>query len=120
LLDDGLGTDVSTHLFLDAEKKYGHIKCMAMMTVKSTYSLDLDSVQALDEIAQRWKVSAFTAKHAAEGAGIFNASGRKLGSFADCMIGAVAIAAGARLATSNLADFRRLHHPGLVIAFTSD
>jgi predicted nucleic acid-binding protein len=63
---------------------------------------------------------AFTAKHATEAAGIFNASGRKRGSFADCMIGAVAIAAGARLATSNLADFRRLHHPGLVIALTSD
>jgi hypothetical protein len=48
---------VSTHLFLDAEKKYGHTRGMAMTTVKSTYSLDLDSVQALDEIAQRWKVS---------------------------------------------------------------
>jgi hypothetical protein len=31
--------------------------CMAMPTVKSTYSLDLGSVRALEELARRWGVS---------------------------------------------------------------
>jgi Ribbon-helix-helix protein, copG family. len=33
------------------------IKDMAIPTIKSTYSLDLETVQALEELARRWGVS---------------------------------------------------------------
>ena len=37
---------------------YGHIAAdMAVMTIKSTYALDADSVRTLDRLARRWRVS---------------------------------------------------------------
>jgi predicted nucleic acid-binding protein len=47
---------------------------------------------------------------------LFNTGGRKLGSLVDCMIAAVAMGAGARLATSNPADFRKFAALGLSLA----
>jgi predicted nucleic acid-binding protein len=47
---------------------------------------------------------------------LFNVSGRRRGSLTDCMIAAVAINAGAELATNNVTDFRKLSPYGLTIA----
>lgn len=46
---------------------------------------------------------------------LFNLGGRRRGHFADCMIAAAAIRAGATLATNNIADFKRFEAQGLVI-----
>lgn len=57
----------------------------------------------------------FTDKDAAEAARLFNLSGRRRGTFIDCMIAAVALGADASLATTNPDDFRRLEPAGLKI-----
>lgn len=36
---------------------YGHTPDMATMTIKSTYSMDVETVRALESLARRWKVS---------------------------------------------------------------
>jgi predicted nucleic acid-binding protein len=51
------------------------------------------------------------AEHAAR---LFNATGRRSRSFADCCIAAMAIRLQARLATSNQADFQSLRAHGLI------
>ncbi len=49
-------------------------------------------------------------------AGLFNLTGRRSKSYADCCIGAVAIRVAAPLATSNLGDLAPLVPHGLVLA----
>lgn len=56
---------------------------------------------------------AYTAAHAERAAVLFNAGGRRRGSLVDCMVAAMAIEAGATLATSNPKDFQRLQSAGL-------
>jgi predicted nucleic acid-binding protein len=49
----------------------------------------------------------FTSAHAARAADLFNQTGRRRGSFIDCIVAATALNAGAPLATANHTDFRR-------------
>ena len=53
---------------------------------------------------------------AEKAAGLFNLTGRRSKSYADCCIGAVAIRCGAPLASSNRDDFTPLVPHGLVLA----
>ena len=58
----------------------------------------------------------FTPQHAEIAARLFNESGRRRQMFADCMIGAAALADGATIVTSNVAHFRRFAAAGLKTA----
>jgi predicted nucleic acid-binding protein len=58
----------------------------------------------------------FFAGDAVLAAGLFNQTGRRSRSLADCMIAAVAIRCGAKLATLNAGDFQPLVHRGLASA----
>ena len=64
---------------------------------------------------------AFDENDAACAAELFNAAGRRRGSFIDCQIAAVALNANVPLATANPADFRRFEAQGLqVLAGSAD
>jgi predicted nucleic acid-binding protein len=55
----------------------------------------------------------FGEEDAVMAAKFFNLSGRRRGSFIDCMIAAIALRVRASLATTNPEDFRRLQSAGL-------
>jgi predicted nucleic acid-binding protein len=61
------------------------------------------------------KIADFTWREAEEAARLFNLSGRRRGSHADCMIAAAAIISGSPLATFNSADFQRFVPFGLML-----
>ena len=58
----------------------------------------------------------FNANQAEIAAGLFNETGRRRGSFVDCMIAAAAIAESSPLATTNEHDFLRFIDAGLSLA----
>jgi len=58
------------------------------------------------------------ARDAGMAARLFNMAGRRRGSLNDCMIAAVALRAGASVATMNVADFRRFEAAGLRLLST--
>ena len=58
----------------------------------------------------------FLAGDAALAADLFNETGRRSRSLADCMITAVAIRCGAKVATLNASDFQPFVQQGLVLA----
>ena len=60
-------------------------------------------------------ITAFTWREAEEASRLFNLSGRRRGSHADCMIAAAAIVSGVPLATFNTEDFWRLVPFGLML-----
>lgn len=56
---------------------------------------------------------------AEDGARLFNRSGRRRGSFADCLIAATALESGAELATADADGFARFQSEGLNLALPS-
>lgn len=58
----------------------------------------------------------YTAEVAGLAAQLFNGTGRRRNSLADCMIAATAIAEDAPIATSNHRDFSRFEAQGLAVA----
>jgi predicted nucleic acid-binding protein len=58
----------------------------------------------------------FLATDASKAAELFNATGRRSRSLADCQIAAVALRCGASLATINVSDFASLQSLGLNLA----
>ena len=74
-----------------------------------------DGAEALARRVARRHVPLGT-EEAAEAARLYNATGRRRGSFQDCLVAATAMVAGAELATCDAADFRRFEAVGLRLA----
>jgi len=72
------------------------------------------ALELLDKVVT--ERAAFSEGEAMLAARLFNESGRRRGSFADCMIAAAAIRASVPLATDNPKDFRRFAAAGLTLA----
>ena len=72
-----------------------------------------------DELLAQLLLSApepFLAADARKAADLFNLTGRRSRSMADCQIAAVALRSGVKLATGNTADFAPMQSHGLTLA----
>jgi predicted nucleic acid-binding protein len=76
----------------------------------------LSRSQSSAALATLVPIEPVTAADAALAADMFNKSGRRRGTLADCVIAAVAIRVGASLATENRNDFSRFVSFGLKLA----
>jgi predicted nucleic acid-binding protein len=76
-------------------------------------------VSARDEVTARQmfrQVEAFSGQDAEMAARLFNKTGRRSKTLADCMIAAVAMRCSAKLATVNAPDFQPFVPHGLILA----
>ena len=108
------GTDEDTHLraWLEAEESVG-ISAMtwAEFLCGPLNAGDKEFAESLFPI-----VEPLTPADSAKGAELFNATGRRSRSLADCLIAAVALRLGARIATGNRDDFQPFVSHGLALA----
>ena len=75
--------------------------------------LQPEELALAEAIATRYRD--FTRDDAEGAARLYNESGRRRGSLADCMVAAAALADGAAVATTNVSDFRPLRDSGLTL-----
>jgi predicted nucleic acid-binding protein len=76
--------------------------------------VDEETIELAKEIVA--PAEPFLVEDAAVAARFFDLGGRRRGSFADCMIAAIAVRVGAELATANHSDFKRFEPGGLKLA----
>jgi predicted nucleic acid-binding protein len=97
----GAGTSVGISSLAWGEFLCGPLPSAAAESLARTLFPTPEPLQALDaEMAAR----------------LFNLTGRRSRSFADCCIAAVALRVGAQLATSNTTDFQPFVVHGLIVA----
>jgi predicted nucleic acid-binding protein len=112
-LAEGIPQDRRLRAWLAAEEALGmSAVAWAEFLCRPVEVADLELVDRI--VAER---VAFGEAEAALAARLFNESGRRRGSLADCMIAASAIRAGVQLVTENTKDFRRFASAGLRLAF---
>ncbi len=111
-LQPGTNEDAALRAWLSAEESVG-ISAMtwAEFLCGPLSAGDREFAEALFPV-----VEPLMPADSAKGAELFNATGRRSRSLADCLIAAVALRLGARVATGNRDDFQPFVPHGLVLA----
>jgi predicted nucleic acid-binding protein len=100
---------------LDSWILAGETICASAMAWSEFLCGPLSPAHASAAVALLASIEPVTAGDAILAADLFNKSGRRRGSLADCIIAAVALRSGASLATDNRADFAPLVSLGLAL-----